>query len=570
MLNVLVGLLDGIGLALFIPLFTLLFNSGSDTQLYTGKLHYLTDLLSKAGISLTLVNILVIVVVVFSVKGAIRFLQTRYLARVRFLFIREVRVKLLYLLNDLSYTGFLKLNAGKIQNGLTTEIGGLYNTLTSYFNTIQHLAILITYYILACIADIQFATMVLLFGAASNLLYRKLFSRTQKISVGISKKSDTFIGYLIQSVAHYRYLKATNYFKRYLKKLERSIDEIENLHFRMGFFSALSEGIKEPVAIITISAVLFLQFYLFPGSDKNAILVSLLLFYRSLSQLSLLQTSWQFFAQNTGSIHSVTGLVGQMQQAGEPADAHQATVNTVGDIRLTDISVSYTGRTILEKISLHIPRYQTVAFVGESGSGKTTLAHVVIGLIPPTAGTVSIGNRSLNDLNLEAYRDKIGYISQDPVVFSDTIFNNVTFFDTPTPENQARFQKAVQQASLAGFIDALPEKEQTQVGDNGIYISGGQKQRLSIARELYKNVEVLVLDEATSALDSATENIVQKSLELLHGHCTIIIIAHRLATIKKADRIFLIRDKSIAAQGSFEALQHSSEDFQQMITAQLF
>ncbi|MBO9594584.1 MAG: ABC transporter ATP-binding protein [Niabella sp.] len=570
LLNVLVGLLDGIGLALIVPLFSSLFGAGNEGLLNTGKMHYIADLLSGAGIPLTITNTIFVVILVFSIKGLFRFLQMRYSSRIRFLFIRELRVQLLYLLNTLSYTGFLKLNAGKIQNALTTEISGLYYTLTAYLSTLQCVGILITYFTLACITNLQFAIMVLVFGATSNLLYRKLFSKTQKISANVSKESDTFISYLIQSITHYRYLKATNYFKRYLGKLKKVIEEIEQLNFRMGFFSALSEGIKEPVAIVMISLILGLQFYLFPESDKNAILVCLLLFYRSLAQLGQLQTSWQFFAQNAGSIRSVTGLIRDVQQSKEPAPENLPELSEVGEIRLTEVSVAYTGRTILEQISLRIPRHRTVAFVGESGSGKTTLAHVIIGLITPTTGTVSIGNSAIGEISLDAYRDKIGYIAQDPVVFSDTIFNNVTFFDAPTPENQQRFQKAVQQASLDGFIDTLPEKEHTQVGDNGIYISGGQKQRLSIARELYKNVEVLILDEATSALDSATENIIQKSLELLHGHCTIIIIAHRLATIKMADAIFLIKNKTITAQGTFDALKESSEDFRQMIAAQRF
>ncbi|WP_018629509.1 ABC transporter ATP-binding protein [Niabella aurantiaca] len=569
-LNVLMGLLDGIGLTLFIPLFTLLFSAGNEEALYTGKMHYLTDFFSAAGIPFTITSILILVILTFSVKGFVRFLQQRYLSRMRFLFIRKIRTALLQSLNDISYTGFLKLNAGKIQNTLTTEITGLFNTMTTYFNSMQHVGILATYYVLAFMANMQFAALVIISGALSNLIFKRLFSKTQKLSTHASKKGNDFNSYLIQSVTHFRYLKATNYFKRYMQKLKKVIEETEALHFKMGTFSALSEGIKEPVAIIAIGAVLCIQFYFFPESDKNTVLVSLLLFYRSLSQLSQLQTSWQFFAQNNGSIRSVTEIVRQVRQLKEETRTAPGDPVVISGIRLSDVSVTYGKRTILEGVNLQINRNQTIAFVGESGSGKTTLANVIIGLIPPTTGNVWIGATPINELDLNAYRDKIGYITQDPVVFSDTIFNNVTFFDPPTPDNRERFHKALYQASLADFVNALPDKENTQVGDNGIYISGGQKQRLSIARELYKEVSLLILDEATSALDSATENIIQASLERLHGHCTIIIIAHRLATIKRSDTIYLLKNRTLYEQGSFEELSCKSEVFKKMIADQQF
>ena len=570
LLNILMGLLDGIGLALFIPLFTLLFGTGNEAAPDMGKLHILTDFFAGAGIPFNIISILAIVILAFSVKGFVRFLQMRYLSRMRFLFIRKIRTTLLLSLNDISYTGFLKLNAGKIQNNLTTEITGMFNTMTMYFNAMQHIGVLATYYVLAFAANMQFAALVVISGALSNLIFKRLFSKTQKLSVNTSKKGHLFNSYLIQSVTHFRYLKATNYFKRYMQKLKTIIDETEALHFKMGTFSALSEGIKEPVPIIAISVVLCIQFYFFPESDKNTVMVSLLLFYRSLSQLSQLQTSWQYFAQNNGSIHSVTEMVKEVQLLKEKSGNTVANPEAMHEIRLSDVSVTYGSRTILEKVSLHIQKNQAIAFVGESGSGKTTLANVIIGLIPPTTGNVFIGSTSIKELDLNAYRDHIGYIAQDPVVFSDTIFNNVTFFDQPTPENKERFRNAIHQASLAEFVNSLPDKEDTQVGDNGIYISGGQKQRLSIARELYKNVSILILDEATSALDSATENIIQTSLELLHGHCTIIIIAHRLATIKKTDTIYLLKNNTLFDQGSFEELSSRSEVFKKMIADQQF
>src|SRR5690606_17764987 len=154
-----------------------------------------------------------------------------------------------------------------------------------------------------------------------------------------------------------------------------------------------------------------------------------------------------------------------------------------------------------------IPKNTTIALIGESGSGKTTLANLIAGLIEPNKGEMLIDGVRINTLNLNSYRSQIGYISQEPVIFSDDIFNNITFWAERTPENEERFWEVVKLASLEDFIQSQSKQELTLLGDNGILISGGQKQRISIARELYKNAEILIFDEATSALDSETEKV---------------------------------------------------------------
>ena len=171
-------------------------------------------------------------------------------------------------------------------------------------------------------------------------------------------------------------------------------------------------------------------------------------------------------------------------------------------------------------------------------------------------------------LDLNAYRSKIGYISQESVIFNDSIFNNITFWAEPTAENKKRFEEVIEMASLKDFIEGQPEKELTNLGDNGILISGGQKQRISIARELYKKAEILILDEATSALDSETEKMIQENIEKLHGSYTMVLIAHRLSTIKEADIIYLLEDGKVSASGSFHEMIDKSSRFKKMVSLQ--
>jgi subfamily B ATP-binding cassette protein MsbA len=237
-------------------------------------------------------------------------------------------------------------------------------------------------------------------------------------------------------------------------------------------------------------------------------------------------------------------------------------------IEMRSIVFKYGDTVILNSISLTILKNSTIAFVGESGSGKTTLVNTIIKLLNVNSGEILIDGVNINEYNQFTYQKKIGYISQESTVFNDTVFNNITFWADCTPENILKFDKAVLMASINGFIDGLKLKEQTLLGNNGINLSGGQRQRISIARELYKDVEILILDEATSALDSDTENEIQQNIDQLKGKFTIIIIAHRLATIKNADTIYLMDKGRITGQGNFAELTASSLRFKRMVELQ--
>lgn len=196
--------------------------------------------------------------------------------------------------------------------------------------------------------------------------------------------------------------------------------------------------------------------------------------------------------------------------------------------------------------------------------------NILTGLIIPEKGKLQIDGIDYKDLDLYSLRNNIGFISQESPTFSDTIFNNITFWDEPSELNKKRFLFAIKKASIFDYIMQLPDRENTFIGNNGINLSGGQKQRIAIARELYKKVDLLFMDEATSALDGETEASIQKNIEELHGEYTIVMIAHRLSTIKNADRIILLKNGQISASGSFNELMQSSPEFQNMINLQEF
>jgi ABC-type multidrug transport system fused ATPase/permease subunit len=566
-LGLMISFLDGLGLTMFIPLLKQV--GGTETQSKqesVGGLHFLTDGIRKMGFELTMGTVLTFLVLLFAFKGLVRFFQQKYQVNVRLYFIKKIRYYLIDGLQELPYSGFTKLDAGNIQNTLTGEVQRLFQSMSAYLNAAQSVVMLSTSICLAFAANYQFALLVAGGSLLSNFFYKKIYVATKKASIDLSKSGSDFNSALVQSIYHFKYLKATNYFKKYSSKLKSIIDQTEELNKKIGINSAISSSVKEPIIIIIVSLVIYLQVQLM-HSPFASILLSLLLFYRALNYLMMGQMNWQSFMQSMGGMYAVAEITKHMDEMKEVhgPDTYSSFNES---IELQNLNFYYGERKILDNVNINIPKNHTIAFVGESGSGKTTLANIIAGLLWPQAGDVKIDGKSFSTYNKDNYRSTIGYISQEPVIFNDTIFNNITFWDEVTKENIDRFHDIIQLASLKGFIDDLENKEQTMLGDNGMLVSGGQKQRISIARELYKRADILILDEATSALDSETEKIIKDNIDKLHGMYTMIIIAHRLSTIRNADTIYLLDKGKIISNGTFEEMIRTSDKFQRMVSLQ--
>lgn len=209
---------------------------------------------------------------------------------------------------------------------------------------------------------------------------------------------------------------------------------------------------------------------------------------------------------------------------------------------------------VLHDISVEIPKGKTIALIGPSGAGKTTLADIILGLLPPTSGTVRMDQHDVYE-NLRSWREKLGYIPQSIYLSDDTIRNNVAFGIYEDQIDEDAIWKALEKAQLKEFVQGLEKGLDTYVGDRGVRLSGGQRQRIGIARALYHDPEILVLDEATSALDSSTEQAVMESIESLQGLKTMIIIAHRLTTIKNADLVYEVSGGNVVLRNKEDVIQ---------------
>lgn len=569
-MSLFVGLLDGFGLALFMPIFQIAADGDSlSTADNMGDLKFLLTGIEWLGFDLTLNSVVVFMVVLFFLKAIFKFLDGYIKIKLQNQFVKKIRFQMVDGLSDLDYKHFLNLDSGKVQNTLSSEAVKITYGFLSYFNSIQHLVLLLVYIGLAFLSNFQFAILVSIGGYLSNFLFRYFFSRTEKESINLSSLGHQFQSYLIQAVHNFKYLKATDYFSSYNLKLKSVINQIEHGQKKIGIYGSIMASLREPIILVVVMIIILIQVNFMEGS-LSTIILSLVFFYRSLNYVVTLQGSWQGFISNIGGVISSVNLINDFKDGKETFNKTDE-IKKISALDIQSASFVYpNGFQVLKQVNLEIEPLKTYAFVGESGSGKTTLVNMLIGLFHPSEGKIIVNNQDRSEVDLSSYRKRFGYITQEPVIFNDNIYNNVTLWAEKSEENLSKFQKAVSLANIHNFIDSLPEKESTRLGDNGVMVSGGQKQRISIARELYKDVDVLIFDEATSALDSETEKLIQDNIDMLMGKFTMIIIAHRLSTIRKVDTISLMDKGRVIASGKFEDLVSENGQFKRMVELQEF
>ena len=352
--------------------------------------------------------------------------------------------------------------------------------------------------------------------------------------------------------------------------VRKTISKLASYQKLTGIASSFTQAIREPIILTLVMLIVMVQVVKF-GQPIATIMVSILLFYRGLTSALSVQSFWQKTLESSGSIELIHNEFSQQNKHKE-SDGDKKIGCFRKSISFADVSFNYKGnkKNILKNINLEIPVLSSTAFVGESGSGKSTLLSLITILFKPTKGKVLIDGIISTEIEKSSWRRQIGYVSQEGVVFDDTIANNICLSgDSDKGCTIKDVKQAAKQAFLHEFVESLPKGYQTQVGDRGIRLSGGQRQRLFIARELYRKPSLLILDEATSALDSESEKAIQKSIDDLKGKITLIIVAHRLSTVRNSDYVNVLDKGEIIEKGSYEELKNDiNSKFNRLIKMQ--
>jgi len=408
--------------------------------------------------------------------------------------------------------------------------------------------------------------LVLLFSFKYLNAYVRRLSRKQ------SEEMSTLNKLLVQSLQSLKYIVSTNQTAHLRSGVVESVDRLTGYIFRQNVASAFTKAIKEPASVLLIVGLIALQVGVF-NDPVAPIFVALLLFHRGMQGLMAVQSSWQRTMNKIGSVEMVDEEFDVVLDNLEQSGSKQLGPLSEG-IELRNVHFAYNEEDgdVLHDINVDVPANTTVALVGESGAGKSTLVDMMTLMLKPRKGMVVVDGVPHDEINLASWRDQIGYVSQETVVFDDTVANNICLWQGDIDENPALRERVIHAAERAHadhFIRDLPNGYQTVVGDRGVRLSGGQRQRLFVARELFKEPNLLLLDEATSDLDTASEQHIQDSIDALKGEVTVVIIAHRLSTVKNADRVYVLDEGRVIEAGTYHELRsRENGEFREMVEMQ--
>ena len=337
-----------------------------------------------------------------------------------------------------------------------------------------------------------------------------------------------------------------------LERIETSSNEVRSANYHAIKLSAAFIPIIRVAILFGFTATLLIGGFLALDGEIKVATYSVLLFItqRLLWPLRELGDTFDLYQRAMASFNRIFSLKNESSEIGNGDKEFKELKNK---IELKDVSFSYVDNfNVLNTVDLTINAGQTTAIVGSTGSGKSTLIKLLLRLYEINNGSISYDSNDLKDIELSSLREKIGLVSQDVFLFEGTVIDNIAYGDLNASESEV--WNAAQKSEADAFINNLPQKEKTIVGERGQKLSGGQRQRISIARAILKNPEILILDEATSSVDNETEAAIQRSLDILKKDRTVIVIAHRLSTVRNAEIIYVLENGSVVESGNHESL----------------
>jgi ATP-binding cassette, subfamily B, bacterial MsbA len=504
--------------------------------------------------ALGFISIIIFVATAFS--NLFRYMGIRVLIRLRLNTMERVRNALFSKLTHQSLSYYHRSKKGAILSTITNEVqeieSSLINTLQSW---LRDPFIVIIYFSLLFYFSPELTIFTVIFLPVSGILIAtitKKLRKTSYFSVDLLGKILSHTEETISGIRVVQSFSAEKYTESRFAKINREFSKVSRTLFSK---KELTSPISEMLGILVVVTIVMYGGYLLVTNQSNLtgpVFITYLVLYSQIIQplknLSNASASVQRGIVAAEKIFSV--LDEPVQVLEKPGSVSKEDFHDKIEIR--NLSFRYEKNDVLSNINLTIEKGKTIALVGESGSGKSTLADLISRFYDPTGGEILIDGIPISDVKLNDLRSLISFVSQDAVLFNDSIFNNISFGKDDADEEEVL--RAAEVANAHSFIEQSEEKYHTYIGDRGLKLSGGQRQRVTIARAVFKNAPILILDEATSALDTESERLVQDAINKMMENRTAIVIAHRLSTIRHADEIIVLQKGSIVERGTHQDL----------------
>lgn len=571
-LQVVSGFTEVFGILLIIPIFSEFgdYKSSLVVESKSFSIRFVSSILNTNSYSLLLVGLIVIILTLFLLKSIFYLFAQSYGSSLKASLQKNLREKYYIKILSVDYEYSMQHGGGKTSNTFNEQIPKSIEAF-HHFNQFGFKCVnAFSYILIGFLASPVFSLFAIIAAVIFIVLTKSVSARINKLSKSISSHSLSLSKWFSISYSNYKYLISTQNINLFRSTFNKYNSFISKAEASAGFWLALKKSLAEPVFIAIILAVLYINLVILKSSSTSLI-ISVILFYRGINSLIGIQTSWNNLLLFSGFLENVSNELNLLNLNSRENTSSLQSVEKIEDICFSKISYSYPltdNQLILENLSFTLKRNTISAFVGSSGSGKTTIIDILTGILRPKSGAVYINNRKtdLSSINQAKWRSSIGYVDQRSNLFDDTIAANITLenidlgsFDPLVHDKLCSVLKA---CNIYDFVNSLPDGYMTKVGDNGSLLSGGQIQRILIAREVFKNPKILILDEATSAIDSLSERAIIDTLSYLKLNMTIIVIAHKLASLTYSDQILFVNNGRISESGTFTSLsQDPNSDF---------
>ena len=584
--NILYAVFNVLSVLSFIPVLGILF--GKEEKTYTkpvytsivdlfdylkASLNYkVTSLIDSGGIEQALLFICLLSFSMFFLKNLFRYLASYTLVFLRNGVVKDLRDAIYQKIIGLHIAYFSKRKKGDIIARMTADVQEVENSFLTSLETIvrEPLTIVLTLGSMLAIS-FKLTLFVFILLPVSGWIISAISKKLKANSLKAQNETGNFLSFIEETLTGLRVIKGFNAEATISKKFTDSTQRFKNLMTSVLHRNTLASPMSEFLGSTTIILILWFGGKMVLGENSpmqpQDFFGYIGLFYLVLNPAKAISTAFYNMQKGDASAGRIMEVLHTETEILDKPDALNKT-SFDSEIVFENVWFKYDDEYVLKNFSLTIPKGKTVALVGQSGSGKSTLANLITRFYDVDKGRILIDGVDIKDISKFALRALMGIVTQDSILFNDTVGNNISLGTEKATLDQIK--EAAEIANADEFINNLPQLYDTNIGDSGNMLSGGQKQRLSIARAVLKNPPIMVLDEATSALDTESEQLVQLALEKMMMNRTSLVIAHRLSTIQKADRIVVLRKGEIMEQGKHDDLLLEKGEYYKLVNMQSF